>query len=82
MRIIYQALILIGIAQTGFAQSNPLQIFDPTPPSPDAAKLAQFDLPPVSLYTGTHSLSISVYEPQSVPTELIWDGIFQKNPFL
>lgn len=64
MRIVWLTLFLINLAIAGFTQSNPLQIFDPTPPSPDAAKLAQFDLAPVSLYTGTHSLSIPVYEIQ------------------
>lgn len=49
------------VVNSAICQNSPF-IIEPIPPSPDAAKLAQFELSPVSMYTGTHNFSVPLYE--------------------
>lgn len=54
------AFILVCFGSRLYGQSSflsPVQI----PPSPSAAKIAQFGITPTNLYTGTHSLSVPFY---------------------
>ncbi|MEL6559697.1 MAG: hypothetical protein AAFQ94_16010, partial [Bacteroidota bacterium] len=65
-KIIINALLCMFLCLTGRVYGQeylaPIQI----PPAPGAAKIAQFNITPTNLYTGTHNLSIPLY---SIPLD-------------
>jgi hypothetical protein len=56
------SFLLVCVTIKTFSQSTIYQSHQPIPPSPEAAKLAQFELNPPSAYTGANSISIPVYK--------------------
>ncbi len=56
------------------AQQSDYVSLQPIPPSPDGAKLAQFELTPTNLYTGSQNLSVPIYDIQfdgvSIPIKI------------
>ena len=63
--ILFQLVSFVCLHHPSYSQNSVPSNFvtlQPIPPSPDAAKIAQFDLNPPNLYTGTTSVPIPIYQ--------------------